>query len=81
MKVFEPFSPVIALIEEVFKYVTPFLLFYVIVNLMFALIYRALGVDYNEEYLIMHKFFAYFMMSYRNSVGDLSPPESAFWTA
>ena len=79
LKVFEHFSPVIALIEEVFKYVGPFLRFYIMVNIMFALILRALGVDYSEDYLGMHKIFAYSLLSYRNSIGDLNPPESEFW--
>ena len=80
MKVSVLFSPIVSLVELVFVQVWPFLTFYAIVNMMFAFIFRVLGLDYDqEEYDSLPEFVAYFLLAFRNSVGDMSAPSSSFW--
>ena len=74
------FGVVVRLVEFVFKDVYPFLFFFLIVELLFGLVYRSLGVDTNrDDYEELDTFWSYFFMTFRNSIGDLEPPGSKFW--
>ena len=84
IKVFQQFGTVVRLVEDVFVYTWPFLCFFMLVTFLFSLTNRVLGVSTyasseDNDYEDMNIFFAYFLMSFRNSLGDLSPPVSLFW--
>ena len=84
IQVFPQFGTVVRLTENVFVSTWPFLLFFFLVTMIFAMVFRVLGVDPypspdENDYEGMIIFFQFFMMSFRNSLGDLILPASVFW--
>ena len=74
---------------HVFSAAGSFTFFFYLFNCLIALLYQILGVDIGghpdsshdgNDYKRVHPFVAYFLYSFRNSVGDLEAPNAATWT-
>ena len=67
-----------------------FSFFFYFFNLFFALLYQVTGVDLGghpdskhgdgDDYERLHPFLAFFLWSFRNSIGDLEVPNTVAWT-
>ena len=57
-----------------------FMLFMVIWIIFFSLFYKVAGVEFDAgDYQQLNTFFIDLIQSYRNSIGDIAPPEYPIW--
>ena len=90
LKVFRHFGQIIRLFYNVSTAAASFMIFFHLCNGLFALIYQINGVDYGghpddrhgsgDDYERLTKFLAYFIYTYRGSIGDLEAPNAILWT-
>jgi hypothetical protein len=75
MKVFVDFQSLIALISDVYMAIQNFMTLFVLTELFFMLMARAVGVTFDlEDYPDLWYPFAYFLYWFRCSIGDISVP-------
>ena len=90
LKVFRHFGQIIRLFYNVTTAAASFMIFFHLCNGLFALIYQINGVDYGghpddrhgsgDDYERLTKFLAYFIYTYRGSIGDIEAPNAILWT-
>lgn len=80
LRVIDKFSLLIELIGQCFLDVTVFCILGLMCVSTFTAWYIILGMEINyEDYPSLGKFGAFFVHTFRLSIGDVSPPKSTFW--
>ena len=84
----EKFGFLVKMVLKTLKAMVTFLAFYLMFTVLFTYMYYIMECQpgiYNiageppTDYPGMTRFFAVFLMTFRNSIGDLAPPDYAFW--
>lgn len=81
MRIYERYGFLVKMINITIKDMIPFTVFFLMFVLLFAILFLILklGLD-PEEYVQVDQLFGYFVMAFRNSIGDLTVPELSVWT-
>jgi hypothetical protein len=82
MQILQGFGLFVKLLESCLKDVTSFAIFFTVWVFIFGFLYQILGGDVGNasDYPTMSTQFQFVIESYRNSIGDISPPGYRYWT-
>ena len=89
LRIIKSYALIIRLCYDVFFKSLPFTTFFYLYNMLFAIQYYYIGVDTGghpdplhgdgNDYSRLSRFIAFFIWSYRTSLGDLETPNAAIW--
>ena len=82
LRIYDDFGLLVQLFLQVLSDVTTFTTFFAGWIVIFAAIFQILGIQFDEaDYPFLDTFTKYLLYSYRNSIGDISPPLYDFWSS
>lgn len=81
LRMYEQYGKMIQLLWQCILDLRPFLLFFVTLIILVSLVLIVNQVTYDsQDYPYLPNFWIVFLQTYRNSIGDLSPPDYSYWT-
>lgn len=84
----EEFGFLLKIVLKTLKKMIMFLLFFMMFTMLFSYMYFIMECEPGRDTVLYEppsdypgipKFFAIFLMTFRNSIGDLAPPDYAYW--
>lgn len=82
IRIYESYGFLVQMVGETFGQVGPFTIFFIAWIIFFSVCYQIVRIEIDsgdEEYLNLPPAFQYLLMTYRNSIGDLTIPGYENW--
>lgn len=79
MRVYSAFGEFVQLVLACCDDVKIFLLFFLTWVMIFGVLFQVSGTTFDQKDYATLPVVAFYLQTYRNSIGDISPPEYAYW--
>ena len=83
LRVVDQFSQLVQLIIRCVEDVFLFCVVFLFINLVFAILYQIVGMQIHDQHLdypLVHNYVAFFLFTFRNSLGDTQLPKISYWS-